>query len=189
MGEPSAVVLLKASTADVDLAVAIVREASDWLAQQGFEWLRRFPGATPQRVEEGKVWLAYLDGIAEPVATVALETNADPEWWGDQETDALFVHGLAVRREAGGLSLGSRLLDFAGDQAARRSLPWIRLDCHKSNGQLQEYYRRNGFTHLRTVDLPHRKSGALFQRQAQQSPAVHACEDQDGRFVIDLPTS
>jgi hypothetical protein len=42
---------------------------------------------------------------------------------------------------------------------------FIRVDCATGNGELHGYYKRLGFSHVRTVDLPHRRSGALFQRQ------------------------
>ncbi|MEY9863531.1 ribosomal protein S18 acetylase RimI-like enzyme [Catenulispora sp. GAS73] len=116
-------------------------------------------------------------------------TDADPEWWADDERDALFVHGLAVRRSAGGLGVGSALLEFASDQAARRSIPWVRLDCSKSNVELQEYYRRQGFTHRRTVDLPYRNSGALFQRAARPSDAVQALDDLGDRYSVSLDST
>lgn len=185
MPEPATLTLRKASPNDVDLAVAILREATDWLAGQGLLWLRKFPGATPQRIANGTAWLAYLDSSAEPIATVALEPTADPEFWTPQESNALFVHGLAVRRSAGGLGVGSRLLEFASDQAARRAVPWVRLDCNKTNKPLQEYYLRQGFTYLRTMDLPHRNSGALFQKPADRSLLVRAYEGRDDRFIVE----
>ena len=183
MPETAILSLRKAAPSDVAQAVAVIREASDWLATRGISWLREFPGATPQRVADGILWLAYLEGAAEPVATIALETRADPEFWKPEESDALFVHSLAVRRSASGLGVGSGLLEFARDQAARRDVPWIRLDCNKANTKLQQYYIRQGFTHLRTVDLPHRNSGALFQAAARRSEAIHV----DGeRFRVEL---
>lgn len=183
---PEMISLRRADPSDVDQVVAIIREASDWLAGQGITWLRQFPGPTPRRVANGTVWLAYLGADPEPVATVALETKPDPEFWIPQESNALFVHGLALRRSAGGLGIGSALLDFAADQAAGRAVPWVRLDCNKSNERLQAYYERQGFEHLRTVDLPHRVSGALFQRPSRRSAAVHADEQHAGRFTAEL---
>lgn len=183
------ITLRRAGDDDIEQVVAIIREASDWLAGQGITWLRQFPGPTSRRVANGTVWLAFLDDDAEPAATLALETKPDPEFWAPQESDALFVHGFALRRRAGGLGVGSRLLDFACDQAARRAVPWIRLDCNKSNERLQAYYARQGFTHLRTVDLPHRVSGALFQKAAERSGLVHAAGQHAERFNIDLASS
>jgi GNAT superfamily N-acetyltransferase len=189
MAEPTTLTLRKAGPHDVDDTVAIIRESSDWLAGRGFSWLREFPGATPQRVADGVVWLAYLAVCAEPIGTVSLVNTGDPEFWTPQESDALFVHGLAVRRSASGRGIGGKLLEFAGDQAARLAVPWVRLDCNKANKQLQEYYLRQGFTYLRTVDLPHRNSGALFQKVAQPTEALHADESNSEQFTLRLEPS
>jgi GNAT superfamily N-acetyltransferase len=186
MPETAALEIRKATACDAERAVAIIREAADWLAGRGLLWLREFPGATPQRVARGTVWLAYRKNDAEPIATIALETQADPEFWKPEESEALFVHGLALRPSAGGQGIGSGLLDFAGDQAARQGIPWVRLDCNKTNTQLQQYYSRQGFTYLRTVDLPHRNSGALFQKAARRSSVVHGTGPEAERFTLDL---
>lgn len=178
-----------AEVEDTEMVVSIVREASDWLAERGILWLRQFPGGTPQRVAEGNVWLASLDDGSEPVATVALVPMPDPELWEAHESDALFVHGLAVRRSLSGWGIGSALLDFACDRAARQDIPWVRLDCNKTNLALQAYYRRHGFTYLRTIDLPHRNTGALFQKRAQRSAAVRPADSSPGRFTVDLESA
>ena len=185
MPKPGALTVGRAGAGDVDHVVSIVREASDWLAERGYFWLRQFPGGTPQRVADGLVWLAAVEG--EDVATVALVPTPDPELWNAEESDALFVHGLAVRRSAAGLGVGSALLTFAVDRAARTGVPWVRLDCNKNNERLQAYYRSEGFAYLRTIDLAHRNTGALFQKPSVRSSAVRAADDSGNRFVIDLP--
>lgn len=43
----------------------------------------------------------------------------------------------------------------------------LRLDCAKHNARLRTYYDAHGFTHVRTVDLAHRESGALFERRSR----------------------
>lgn len=104
-----------------------------------------------------------------------------------EESDALFVHGLAVRRSAAGLGVGSALLTFAVDRAAHSGVPWVRLDCNKNNERLQAYYRSEGFAYLRTIDLAHRNTGALFQKPSARSSAVRAADDSGIQFVVDLP--
>jgi ribosomal protein S18 acetylase RimI-like enzyme len=44
------------------------------------------------------------------------------------------------------------------------------VDVWTTNERLQHYYRKQGFTYVRTVVLPHNPSGALFQRPAQRVP-------------------
>ncbi|MEU8355252.1 GNAT family N-acetyltransferase [Nonomuraea sp. NPDC048882] len=162
--------------------LTLLADTSEWLWRQG---LRQWPrgGFGPERIEpliEERVLfllddeLRYLDPdeSAPPVATIALDEHADPEFWrpGDDPGAALYVHKLAVARPWSGSGLGDALLDWAGASAYWAGLPWLRLDCAKNNPGLQNYYRRRGFRHVRTVDLPHRSSGALFQRSSQDVP-------------------
>ena len=72
---------------------------------------------------------------------------------------------MIVRRAAAGSGIGAFILDWAANRAAKLGRKWIRLDAWRSNQALQTYYKRQGFTHVRTVTLPSRKSGVLFQRE------------------------
>ncbi|WP_328807845.1 GNAT family N-acetyltransferase [Nonomuraea antri] len=120
--------------------------------------------------------LRYLDPDedAPPVATIALDDHADPEFWtlDDDPGAALYVHKLAVARPWSGSGLGDALLDWACATAHSAGLPWLRLDCAKANPRLQDYYRGRGFRHVRTVDLAHRASGALFERPSADVPTT-----------------
>jgi ribosomal protein S18 acetylase RimI-like enzyme len=127
-----------------------------------------------------------------PIATVSLDDRADPEFWGRQKDDAGYVHRLAVRRRFAGREVGAVLLDFAGDQVAARGKPWLRLDCHKENTKLHRYYEALGFEHLTTIDIPSRRSGALFQRPAVRDQRVTPDHNSPGtwrfRDLADLST-
>jgi hypothetical protein len=46
--------------------------------------------------------------------------------------------------------------------------PWLCSDAWKDNLSLHRYYESQGFVLLRVIDLPHRGSGALFQRPTTQ---------------------
>jgi hypothetical protein len=56
------------------------------------------------------------------------------------------------------------------------------VDVWTTNERLQHYYLAQGFTHVRTVVLPHNPSGALFQRPAQRvpTPRLHEVESLTG---------
>ncbi|WP_433439476.1 GNAT family N-acetyltransferase [Nonomuraea sp. CA-141351] len=170
--------LRRAEPEDLPGVLTLLADTAEWLYAQG---VRQWPrgGFGPERIEpliEERVLfllddeLRYLDPdeSAPPVATIALDGHADPEFWtlDDDPGDALYVHKLAVARPWSGSGLGDALLDWAGASAHAVGLPWLRLDCAKGNRRLQEYYRRRGFRHVRTVDLPHRASGALFERSS-----------------------
>ncbi|UBU15541.1 GNAT family N-acetyltransferase [Nonomuraea gerenzanensis] len=171
--------LRRAEPADLPGVLTLLADTAEWLHTQG---VRQWPrgGFGPERIEpliEERVLfllddeLRYLDPdeSAPPVATIALDDHADPEFWtrADDPGAALYIHKLAVARPWSGSGLGDALLDWACAVAFSAGLPWLRLDCAKANPRLQGYYRDRGFRHVRTVDLPHRSSGALFQRPSE----------------------
>ncbi|MFF5206348.1 GNAT family N-acetyltransferase [Streptosporangium sp. NPDC000396] len=159
--------LRRATVEDLPGVLALLARTADWLNARG---VRQWPaGGFPAErivplIEEGAMYL--LDDGEEPVATVALDGHADPEFWSSEDDpgSALYVHKLSVARSHSGRGLGEALLDWAGLRVLATGRRWLRLDCSKDNARLQDYYRGQRFAHLRTVDLPHRASGALFQR-------------------------
>ncbi|MFI6498614.1 GNAT family N-acetyltransferase [Nonomuraea typhae] len=173
--------LRRAVPADLRGVLSLLADTAEWLCARG---IRQWPrgGFGPERIapliDEHVLYvvddeLSYFDPdqAERPVATIALDAHADSEFWtpADHPADALYVHKLAVARPWSGSGLGEALLDWAGATTHASGRPWLRLDCAKSNPGLQQYYRKRGFRHLRTVDLPHRSSGALFQRLAVPS--------------------
>ncbi|MFG1702261.1 GNAT family N-acetyltransferase [Nonomuraea sp. M3C6] len=171
--------LRRAEPSDLPGVLTLLADTAEWLYSQG---VRQWPrgGFGPERIEpliEERVLfllddeLRYLDPdeSAPPVATMALDDHADPEFWtpSDDPSSALYIHKLTVARPWSGSGLGDALLDWAGASAYAAGLPQLRLDCAKGNRRLQDYYRSRGFRHVRTVDLPHRSSGALFERPSE----------------------
>ena|SRR5437868_2193927 len=179
--------LRRAEPADLQGILSLLTVTAEWLYRKG---VRQWPrgGFGPERIEpliDERVLYVLddasgggdgngPDGETPPVATVALDGHADPEFWtrDDNPGAGLYVHKLAVARAWSGWGLGDLLLDWAGTAVASAGLRWLRLDCAKDNQGLQNYYQGKGFRHLRTVDLPHRASGALFQRPALTATAT-----------------
>jgi ribosomal protein S18 acetylase RimI-like enzyme len=180
--------LRRAEPADLPGVLTLLADTAAWLYARG---VRQWPrdGFGPDRIEplieertlfllDDELRAIDPDEAAPPVATIALDGHADPEFWtpADDPGAGLYVHKLAVARPWSGSGLGDALLDWAGVATYEAGLPWLRLDCAKGNRRLQDYYRGRGFRHLRTIDLPHRASGALFQRPASDS-AITAFRD------------
>jgi GNAT superfamily N-acetyltransferase len=102
------------------------------------------------------------------IGTITIDRNADPEFWmpSDFPDDALYIHRMIVRHELAGADVGSAVIDWASERTASAGKRWLRLDAWRTNPRLQRYYANQGFQLVRTVELPHRRSGALFQRPA-----------------------
>ena len=148
-------VVRQASPADLDAAIEILEEASEWVARRGADgWepgsFRSPQGSGNRALREalaaGELYLAWLGN--RPVATVTLQ-SADPIYWPEavDRGDALYVHRLAVQRDASGSGVGRTLLRWAEEQARGRGRPFVRLDCPARSRFLRDYYHQAGFRH------------------------------------------
>lgn len=141
-------------------------EAAAWLADRGIDQWQYPPHVDriARSIAAGECWLAELDG--RPVATITVDQRADPDFWtaADNPGSALYAHRMVVGRTAAGAGLGAELLDHAGQLAAAAGRRWLRLDAWRGNPGLAGYYRAQGFVEVRTVVVPGRRSGVLFQR-------------------------
>jgi GNAT superfamily N-acetyltransferase len=174
----------QATSVELPTVLDILDDAAARLARQGIEqWPARFSGVKDWRslrirkyVEAGQAWLVRLDG--ETVGTVSLTEESDPDFadgWPDGPDDALYLYRMAVRRAYAGKAIGTEVLNWASERAGGLGKRWLRLDCHRRNLALQQYYERHGFDRVGTVvhvvntetDEPFtRNSGALYQRAA-----------------------
>jgi ribosomal protein S18 acetylase RimI-like enzyme len=117
-------------------------------------------------IRSGETYLAvHESGVVGSVRVT--ERPAVP--WEDWSHPAFYVHTLAVRRRYSGRGIGRRILAWAEQEAGRRRLPFLRLDCMAANDRLCRYYQEAGFTPLGQ----HRRHTwfALFERRAGEVPA------------------
>jgi ribosomal protein S18 acetylase RimI-like enzyme len=141
----------RAAAADFDAVYAIIAEAAEWLQSRDisqWNWFLTDPGKdlVRHRIETAETYLV-LDPRAQPLATFTVQWD-DELIWGPRGKDgtAGYVHGLAVRRRAAGISLGLKMLEWSSNLIAQKSRRLIRLDCMAKNESLCDYYRRAGFT-------------------------------------------
>src|SRR6266540_2636245 len=103
--------------------------------------------------------IAFRDEAARWLAARGIEQWSEP--WPSED---LMVKGMLRNLKA-----GETFIDWAGTRAADEGARWLRVDVWTTNDKLQQYYRDQGFTHVRTVVLPHNPSGAVFQRPARRA--------------------
>ncbi|MFI7357441.1 GNAT family N-acetyltransferase [Streptomyces avidinii] len=184
--------IIESATADdVAKLLAFREEAAAWLSELGSDqWRRPYPAdRLLATIDAGTVFMVR-DG-AVTAATITLTPDAEAGLWSGEELaePSIFVNKLTVARTHAGLDLGGRLLDWAGDRAYRSGASWLRLDAWTTNAELQQYYLRHGFEHVRTVteggavNGGPRVSGWLAQRPARLD-AAHGLTDR-----VPLPTS
>lgn len=162
--------LVAARPVDESVIQALQAEAIAWLRDRGTDqWQNLRPTrhgtgrSLSDAIARGEVFIVReADRI---VGTMTVDDFADPEFWSPQDdpADALYVHRMVVARQARGQDVGGRMIDWALSQATALNKRWLRLDAWRTNPELHAYYLRHGFQHVRTVDVTHRGSGALFQ--------------------------
>jgi GNAT superfamily N-acetyltransferase len=101
------------------------------------------------------------------VASYALTPDADPAFWTaeEQAQDALYLDNAMVHPAHAHRGMGSLITRHARDEAARRGLTLLRLDCQRVT-ELRAHWERLGFTWLRDVDVPGRSSGTLMETES-----------------------
>lgn len=178
-------IIVRAKAADLPRLLKFRTDAASWLHPQGTDqWSQPFPASNiAASVEAGEVFLFKEDRALDAVATVTLDRTIDPElrdlWTPEEQAErALYVHKLVVDRQCAGRDLGGRILDWAGDLAARQGERWLRLDAWTTNTRLHRYYLDHGFHHVRTTQDPSEVSGWLAQRPARR--ASHSFGDLTG---------
>ena len=94
------------------------------------------------------------------------------------ESGELVMDGIAVREDARGQGIGTRLLDEVERVAVRLGKNRIRLDVVDTNPDARRLYERRGFVATRTEDLPLLRSvlgfgAATTMVKRVQTPRLH----------------
>lgn len=171
-------VMHPACPADLPEVMALLDERKWWLHERGGDqWNtgRAFDSRMANAVGRGNTWLLRDDDL--PVATLTITSEGDPDFWTSEELrePALYLGKMAsaVRRSSEGL--GSLMLSWAQDRAARSGFDLLRWDVWRTNEKLQGYYRSIGGRYVRTVHAAHRQSGALFEVPAIRIANLSDC--------------
>lgn len=159
-----------ATEADLDGVIRLRRYAERWLADAGIEqWTSSAKGdrAIRDHFENSRSFVVDdQDGVLAATLTLG---DGDPDFWTAKELaePARYLYKFIVGPGGRGTGLGDVLLDWACYQTELAWKLFLRLDCHRTNTGLHEYYRRRGFCDFANRGAPGRDSGALFQRIAE----------------------
>lgn len=155
----------RARAEDLDDVMYLLNARIAWLRDRGsMQWSTRdFRPIMTETIRAGHTWLLY-EG-ARPLATLTMSTIGDPDFWTPSElaTPALYLSKLATDPAIKGRGLGALLIDWANAYAHSWGVSVVRWDVWRTNQDLQDYYDRLGSRHVRTLDVPGRWSGALYE--------------------------
>lgn len=133
----------------------ILHENALWLAsrdifQWPLDWLEGKRDEIQSSVEQG---LFYSVAIGADIAAVVEITPIADELWKNDESAALYVHKLAIRRKYSGQSVGRKIIALIEEKAIQQGINYLRLDCVAHNLKLREYYESCLFQFKGEVNL------------------------------------
>jgi ribosomal protein S18 acetylase RimI-like enzyme len=143
----------KAVAADAPTLTQIRNDAVAYKLGQGdFAWGKNgwTEAVTLASLNLADVYVIELDGLA--VAMMSLSWQ-DEEFWGPQEPNAGYVHGLSVCDGFHGLGIGKFAIDWCANQMRAQGRDYLRLDCDVKNAKLCAYYESLGFTRVATKPM------------------------------------
>ena len=171
-------VMHRAGPADLPEVMALLDERRRWLHErESDQWNtgREFDTRMANAVDRRNTWLLRDGGTS--IATLTITSEGDPDFWTPDELNesALYLGKMASAVRRSGEGLGSLMLSWAQDWAARSGFDSLRWDVWRTNKQLQDYYQSIGGRYIRTVRAAHRWSGALFQIPARRIASLSDC--------------
>jgi ribosomal protein S18 acetylase RimI-like enzyme len=163
--------LMTARADDVARVLELRGELAAWLVARGVAmWQTPIPSEVVAGwIDQGALWVCReRDRV---VGTVVL-LDRDPEFWGDDDTPARYVHLLMVDRAHAGQDLGGRILRCAEQLAEAGGARYLRLDAASDIAPLQRWYEQRGYVAVgrRVIDA----GGQRFDVTLRQKDLVAA---------------
>lgn len=163
---------------DINRVIELINNRTKWLAERGSDqWSTnrsRLQERMANHIAAGRTWV--LDRNQETVGTVSISTEADKDFWTNEEqkTPSLYIFRLATDPNLTGMGLGKHILQWSINYAAEHDLAEVRCDAWKTSPGLHNYYLNNGWKYLRTEEVPGRYSGALFSHPAKRYKTIQS---------------
>ena len=167
---------------DEPAILALIGSSAAWLQENKHtdQWARPWPNRderdarVAQGIKDGLTWMVE-DSEGMLTGTVTCREHGNDMLWTPAELaePAAYVSRLIVSRDHAGQGIGAALIHWVGaraiDEWAANS---IRVDVWTTNTALHQYYKDQGFEHLRTLEFENYwdyPSAALFQKPTAET--------------------
>lgn len=135
--------------------IDIIKERCDWLKNNNIDqWANNYLGKYNEDYfnEVMQLHKLYIVEQKNKVIGVFLLKEEDKDYW-DNNDEAYYIHHLATK--VGYTGIGSKIIKFIEQLAKENLKKYIRLDCKKSNDELNQYYQKQGFIYKGCGEIPY----------------------------------
>lgn len=144
-----------AETKDIVAIMNILEERCNWFKEHGINrWANNYLGKYNEDYfnDAMKNHKLYVVKQENKVIGIFLLKENDKTYWSNDES-AYYIHHLATK--IGYKGIGTKILRFIEKRAKENSKKYIRLDCKKSNVELNQYYQKQGFIYKCSGEEPY----------------------------------
>ncbi|MFI6168915.1 GNAT family N-acetyltransferase [Nocardia sp. NPDC051052] len=154
---PEAAPMIVATPDDAEDIAKLRDRLAQWMVDKDIKaWVPgEYPAATVAEEAARGEWFLWRDETRALIGVVRVIWH-DPEFWGTDDAEAGYIHGLMVAPEWRGGDVGDRIIQFCADYTLANGVTRQRLDFSANNPVLRKYYTARGFTALREAPLPPR---------------------------------
>lgn len=139
----------RASIEDVDDIYNLIYERCVWFKNRGVKgWnIEYYPNKYNQAYfkEQMKINKLFVAKKDKKICGVMLLKDTDQDFWNDNKS-AYYIHHLTTDTKLKGV--GKLLLNYAIEQCRKDNKVYLRLDCYRTSGFLNEYYKMFGFINV-----------------------------------------
>ncbi|MCP4093029.1 MAG: GNAT family N-acetyltransferase [Planctomycetes bacterium] len=136
----------KAQGEELPIVIGILDEVVAWMEQFGDSlWTEEEVSSQAMQADfDAGDYYLVIEG--EQIVATFLMQDHDSYYWPEAgKGEALYLHRIAVRRAFAGSGHSKAVLRFAMEQARKRGIDWIRLDCDFHRKALNNLYTKLGF--------------------------------------------
>jgi len=156
--------LQQVNSFECNILLNILIENSRWLAEKGvYQWpeekIIEKQDEIKVSIDEGRYF--KFESSGEIAAIVEINTLPE-EIWNNDNSNAYYIHKLAIRRKFSNQRLGWKVLNLIKLKAEKLGIGYLRLDCISHNENLCRYYETFGF-HFKGKALFDSESLALYE--------------------------
>lgn len=130
---------------DIQSILNIIKQRCDWFKENNISQWSNYYLKKYDENYFGEVMQKYKLYVVEQqneVIGVFLLKEEDKTYWPNDDS-AYYIHHLATK--LGYPGIGEKIIRFIEKLAKENAKKYIRLDCRKSNLELNAYYKRQGF--------------------------------------------
>lgn len=136
----------RVSTGDVEEAVVIIHEASQWLIDQNIPLWKQEELTKENLLASLKPDNFCVGWVGDEAAAAMILQWQDPIFWPDiKENESGFIHKFCGRRKYAGTGVTKKMFNYAIECCKQNGINYLRLDTKAERTKLRQLYEGFGF--------------------------------------------